>query len=280
MASALALTFKTHYLDSAIRSEFRKLRKECAHHDVFLLHNQSTYPIFPKRSRFLFTNRDLLRSGYPLVHPWYDAHFPLLLFYRRNPHYDYYWQVEYDVRYTGNWADVVDRASPCDLLTTFAYEYHQIPKFPFWEGPSIPFPKQRMRFTFMPVMRISRPALEYLDSLHQRGTSAFSEVILGTFLREAGFSSLTLKEAIAVPAGAPGLSYDETTFRWRPVFDEVGNRPNTLYHPVRKPPPLYGRLFQKIASLTPVGLPSHDPLMKKVLNTMATTDYLRPTSPL
>ena len=32
-----------------------------------------------------------------------NFHFVLLDFYRQHPEYDYYWLIEYDVRFSGNW---------------------------------------------------------------------------------------------------------------------------------------------------------------------------------
>lgn len=57
---------------------------------------------------FPFTIKDLNRLGY---RAWGctlmdgNFHFVMLEFFRRNPEFDYYWLVEYDVRFNGDWRD-------------------------------------------------------------------------------------------------------------------------------------------------------------------------------
>lgn len=40
-----------------------------------------------------------------------SCHFPMLRFYKGHPSYEFYWLLEYDVMYTGNWSTLMDE---CD----------------------------------------------------------------------------------------------------------------------------------------------------------------------
>lgn len=42
------------------------------------------------------------------------------------PKYAYYWFIEYDVWYSGNWSDIIRTSSLSDLLATHLHSYTEV----------------------------------------------------------------------------------------------------------------------------------------------------------
>jgi len=63
-------------------------------------------------------------------HPWtfwsHNIDLPLMWYFHENPQYDYYWVMEYDVRFTGGWPDFFLHfaANRSDLLATTLFDYN------------------------------------------------------------------------------------------------------------------------------------------------------------
>ena len=56
-----------------------------------------------------------------------SCHFPMLRFYKGHPSYEFYWLLEYDVMYTGNWSTLMDE---CDKnLSEYDFLSCHIEKF-------------------------------------------------------------------------------------------------------------------------------------------------------
>jgi hypothetical protein len=64
-----------------------------------------------------------------------NAHIPVLDFYSHHNHFDYYWFMEHDVRYTGQWRALFDLFHPFDhdFITTHLRWYRQEPGWAWWD---------------------------------------------------------------------------------------------------------------------------------------------------
>ena len=103
------ILIKTH----VINKQFERLYDELVKiHDVFILFDK---PI--GRENFIFTNFDELKD-YECTRRnkyWYYNHYSLLYFYEKiNNKYDFYWFIEHDVRYSGEWLDFFSKFSNVD----------------------------------------------------------------------------------------------------------------------------------------------------------------------
>lgn len=73
---------------------------------------------------FVFTSDVLKELGYTPIERGKlvpgSNHFPLLKFYKENQGYDYYWLVEDDVRFSGEWKDFFGSFASCtsDFLSS------------------------------------------------------------------------------------------------------------------------------------------------------------------
>lgn len=252
-----AFLLQSHAITDSLEQHFRLLSHEtrglgpC----TLLFHEselESQRRPDPEHS-YLVTDRSLKQLGYPMIgetlipgHP----HFCLLLYSQDHPEFDYYWVLEYDVRYSGSWRCFFKHfdGHDADLLTSHIYPYETMPDWPWWElshpHQSIA-PVQRIR-SFNPVYRISRKALRLVHESHQLGWRGHFEVLFPTLLSRAGLKIEDFGgDGPFVPAIRKNRFYlgsspridgalEEGTFRFRPPFQEIGGEPNKLYHPVKE----------------------------------------------
>jgi hypothetical protein len=62
-------------------------------------------PGLPGRESYLFSYESLSKLNYPKIEQSFlpgHAGFPVLQFFRDDPDFDYYWLIEYDVRFSGD----------------------------------------------------------------------------------------------------------------------------------------------------------------------------------
>ncbi|MCC5935940.1 MAG: DUF3405 domain-containing protein [Lunatimonas sp.] len=177
-------------------------------------------------------------------------HFPLLKFYLSHPNYDYYWCIEEDVDFSGDWRAFFDAFSSvdADFISSHIRRYQDEPEWPWWSALAHPYfvipQKQRIR-SFNPIYRISRAGLELLHKVLSSKWCGHHEVLIPTLLYESGLSISDFGGmGEFVPDGFENRFYLENTpnpkgilsdgtMRWRPVFEKTGSLENKLYHPVK-----------------------------------------------
>ena len=109
MLTKTAILFVTHIYNEEIEHQINKLRAEAEDFaSVYVVYQADKVKLsLPEDvKRHAFTIDMLNKQGYT---SWGctimdgNFHFVLLDFYRHHPEYDYYWLIEYDVRFNGNW---------------------------------------------------------------------------------------------------------------------------------------------------------------------------------
>src|SRR5262249_40173791 len=96
-----------------------------------------------------------------------NAHFPLLDFFRHNSCHDYYWIVEYDVRYTAPWKTFFELfiADESDFISSHLRSFWQEPRWRWWKSfgnTKIDIPHTDCVRSFNVIYRISGKALRFL----------------------------------------------------------------------------------------------------------------------
>jgi hypothetical protein len=183
-----------------------------------------------------------------------NPHLTALEFFKRQPNFQYYWFIEYDVRYTGNWKDLFDgfADNPSDLLASHIRHQEEEPRWIFWKTLQLP-PGETlsgpMIRAFCPVQRLSARALRLLAVSVQEGWSGHFECLVPTLLAEKGYALSDFGgDGRYVPKGFRNRYY--TSYSWRDGnllhFGSMRFRPNhdviqpsgraLLYHPVKPQP--------------------------------------------
>jgi hypothetical protein len=206
---------------------------------------------YPRCHRF--EQKALLDLPYPRMvgRPFVDhCHLPTFDFYLAHSEYNYYWGVEYDVRYTGDWGEFLATFEPFDhaLIASHIRRFSQEPRFWWWKSfwhPTKKIPLERRVRSLNVIHRLSREALQYLHESLSDGWQGLAEVTFATLLHEGGFSLLDFGgDGEFVQPGCQNRFYTSQssgtgdirvlgTVRFRPSRKQAGLRPNTIYHPVK-----------------------------------------------
>lgn len=176
-------------------------------------------------------------------------HFALLWFYLRNPQYMYYWNIEDDVDFTGDWTILFKEFSQieADFISSHIMNYREDPYWYWWKSlecrPEIPL-GERFR-SFNPIYRISNHALYFLNSLLKNGNKGHHEVLIPSILYYYKYKIIDFGgEGEFVPIGFENRFYLSAsgnhsvsggTMRFRPSFNNniVNEIQNKLIHPLK-----------------------------------------------
>ena len=245
-----AVLYRTHFINDEISNELRKLTTELVNQEVSLLFGPSK-EVMPRLDwvrSLSVSDQDLRELGYgygdtisddgwkfPVSPIMRHCEYPALWFFKNYPNYDYYWLVDYDVRFTGNWSIFFEAFSgkdKFDMLGTYVGSPVEFPNWVHWHKVDVPL-ETRLKM-FFSMVRFSNRALEFLDREYRKGRTGFCELICSSLLAEAGYSvgDFWGYPKFRVP-GVETKFYTSDSFLWRPCFSVPGNEKNMLYHPVK-----------------------------------------------
>jgi len=273
------LLWVTHVWTPEIEAEFERIRKaeNPDKLEVWLLLDDRTPGADKLAQRYprchRFEQETLLALPYPSMYgrPFVDhCHLPLFDFYLAHREYAYYWCVEYDVRYTGDWGKFLSTFEQYDhaLITSHIRRFTQEPRYFWWKSlrhPTKEIPLALRLRSLNVVHRISREALQYLHEALCDGWQGLAEVSYPTLLHEGGFRLLDFggNGAYVLPGYRNRFYTSQSsktgdirvlgTVRFRPSRKRAGKRPDTLYHPV-KPAFLLEPPGQRLQILTGWGI--------------------------
>ncbi len=274
-----AVLLLNHFLDSDLASLYAELVQACGvRRDVFLLSDrtQRSLPIvrLPRQRRELvFTQNDLRALGFPGKQNLHltgagarslklgNAELPVLLFAKAQTHYDYYWVIEYDVRFSGSWDDffAACATSTADLLGTSISRFDDNPDWSHWPSMKVPapdLPRSQWLRGFFPVYRLSTNAIACIKSGYEAGAQGHMESLVPTLVHQGGLLVEDIGgEGEFVPPGNESRFYTNNrisndlspgSFVYRPVMLRTGARSNTLWHPVKPPKPKWKTVAERI----------------------------------
>lgn len=259
-----AFILLTHFLAEEIFAEYKKIKLSSRSlGDAWILLQNNESPLNDKTNHakiHLCTDRDIHSLIYPTLQEGVipgNAHFPLLHFFHIRQKYDYYWLIEYDVRYSGTWRHLFRsfRHDPTDLLTSHIRKYPQEPDWPHWKlaHPKESIPLEERTRSFNPIYRISHSALAAIHEAHQDGWKGHNEVLLPTLISRSRFSISDFGgEGPFVPSHRTNKFYiAKLTLRYRPIHERTRFYRNKIYHPVKpSPAPPWKRSLISLISQT------------------------------
>ena len=220
---------------------------------------------------FVFTSDVLKELGYTPIERGKlvpgSNHFPLLKFYKENQGYDYYWLVEDDVRFSGEWKDFFGSFASCtsDFLSSVIETKAENPTWYWWTslktGNEV-IAEEKLLKSFNPIYRLSSQALACIDAHLRIGWMGHYEVLLPTLLYNKGFLLEDFGgEGTFVRPGNNARFYDDTSMHIAPVLPD--DRKNYLFHPVKEEKVRQDGSYKKNAVFVPVGKDSlHRQLLK------------------
>ena len=255
MLTKTAILFVTHIYNEEIEHQINKLRAEAEDFaSVYVVYQADKVKLsLPEDvKRHAFTIDMLNKQGYT---SWGctimdgNFHFVLLDFYRHHPEYDYYWLIEYAVRFNGNWRTffLFFQDKDEDFWTAHVESKDENPNWMRWheiELKNIPLDDSILLRSFNPICRFSNRAFALLQSRCLLGDRGHNELLMPTLFRYfklkiadfGGTGHYTHKEH-------PNLFYvydetdsenDKCTHRCLPRHNEsLMKIPNMIYHPIK-----------------------------------------------
>lgn len=179
-----------------------------------------------------------------------SCHFLPLRFFLDHPGYAHYWNIEYDVAFTGSWLTLLHDCGTSlhsyDLLAShverFGADNHD---WTWWHRDNhCGYPLEACLKAFLPICRFSNSALGCLDRHLKEGYAAHSEVMVPTCLHHHGLKIGDFGGAGPfTPDGyhnkyyIKGTGVNNGTMRWRPAFTKEerlkSELKHVLFHPVK-----------------------------------------------
>lgn len=168
-----------------------------------------------------------------------SCHFPLLKFYLSHPDYNYYWLIEDDVYFSGNWSSLFDfyNQDVTDMLSTRIRKLEDAPQWEWWyslnSGHDM-VKREDLVSSFNPIYRLSQRALQCIHKSLLNGWRGHAEVVISTILKHYGLSIKDIGgTGRFTPNGKEDLFYkDETHSHVALIIQDI--RPNTIYHPLKQ----------------------------------------------
>lgn len=255
MAERQAIVFLTHRYSPSVMRAFRILQAETREAgDVYLFGDSRGCPPFEEDASFCFFDFDQLKQEFPnhlgdSMVPG-NNHLVYWDFFRRHPHYDYLWFIEYDVRYSGSWGDFfkAQQAHAADLIGCHIRPWNREPDWFWWKmlaSPDGPVPEEDRWRGFFPVMRLSGGGLRTVMENVESGWRGHFEALIPTVLVRRGLTVMDLEGASLRTSAGKVRRYctcSDTmngkltgfgTMRFRPAHLFWGVRKDMLYHPVK-----------------------------------------------
>ncbi len=249
-----AVLFMTHTWNVEVESHFRNLR------DTLSISDYDVIVLLQKNSRwqrinlpedtpyYIFTKHSISKLGYTPIRKTIvpgSNHFPLFQFYKDYPHYEYYWIVEYDVCFNGNWNTLFGayKNSNVDFLSSHITHYDGGDKAWYWwlslEKAKNHVPLTQRLSSFNPIYRLSHRAMQFLNEKMREGHKGHHEVLIPTLLHTNGYTL----EDFGANANYGNKQHEPfyigegkvSSMRYRPLIkDEEIIQPDCLYHPCKQ----------------------------------------------
>lgn len=202
-----AFLFVTHELNNEILDRFYNLEYAVKDYGkAFLLlnrendeENSSTMEIPSNLNSYIFNIESLNELNYEPIEETIvpgSNHFTTLRFFLDHLEFKYYWVIEYDVIFTGEWDYFFQNFNhiDADFITSHIERYPDKPHWFWWNTlhlDNVTLKEHQLIRSFNPIYRISNKALEFLNKLLKgRKNWGHHEVLIPTALRYWGFSIL------------------------------------------------------------------------------------------
>jgi len=250
-----AILFAMHFPSNGALDEFQRIKESCAAWGDCLISydNRDAKPIDPailREAHWIFSEQELAGLGYyvptgvPLIPG--GNHWPVIRFSQHN-NYDYYWNIEYDVRFAGDWKDFFSHFSKAkdDFITSHIRKYKQETYWYYWSTlshPELKIDQKQYLRSFNPIYRISNRALQYIDQMHKQRWRGHHEALIATLLHQGRFSLRDFGgTGRFVHLGERNLFYIDSinaklcdgSMRYRPEIESTQGYYNKLVHPVK-----------------------------------------------
>jgi hypothetical protein len=234
-----ALLFKCYYLNKSALKEFEKIRSSIdpSKFDIFYSYDNTRNDLAaPSGVGIHIFSQESIATKYTServknISLWKNTELSTIDFCLTHPEYSYYWVIDHDVRFTGNWNDflVSFLGNDADLIATYVSKYGARlwhvdveENWWAWSDTNLDLDNREKTRAFFAIYRFSNQALEFLDDQYLSGAQGFCEMIVPTLLDRGGFKIDDIGSAW----------YNKKTFNYFGRRIAAGSDISKLYHPV------------------------------------------------
>lgn len=252
--------FRTHGNTPKIKENLKHLEKSGKHVEV--LFDKSGRDALP--NAFNFDYEDIKNSGmktvstpqlykcfhnpnsekllkrfpnYKVQTLWYDVGHSVILYYLQNPDYDFYWSVEYDVYFYGDWKDFFEIYTryKTDFLGVHIMETHLDNDNDVWGLFDFNVPYERRFRCFGTINRISNRLLKTAYEELVAGNHTYYEQLFPSVATHYGMSVKDLNEIALKKTGKEVYSFRTMQYKSIPLDKMIHTFQglNKLFHPIR-----------------------------------------------
>lgn len=269
-----AILIATHFIDQNIIRKIKKILKDIHNNrDLYILTWNTRLSLHaPKIKKIIFDNEDTkaFRERWILDNDMDLCRLNIIKILQKNmvPVYDYYWFIEYDVDFNGNWEELLNIKNNSDLICTHIIDHTENDKWIWWKDFKTPLKNIKKIRAFLPIYRISRNMLEEIEwVLSKEGWGGHMEALIPAIIHAKGgkINEIWWNSKYTLPQNTNKFynSYPVWfeiwfgEFRWIPHIITVCKRKRRLYHPIKKyPKNIYSMkyFFRKIDKLVQLAL--------------------------
>ena len=189
-----------HEMHKSINEKYFRIKEGFKKYgDVVLLlnHEDESEIHFPEGMDYCIFTTDMLNElKYEPIEETITPgsnHFALLYFYLKHSGYRHYWNIEYDVEFSGEWTVLFDGFSDIntDFISTHIMGYEEEKEWFWWnsyQGKTMDIPLGERLRSFNPIYRISEKALKFLDEFLKAQNCGHHEVLIPSSLFHSGFT--------------------------------------------------------------------------------------------
>lgn len=248
------ILFKCHSIDKEILKEYKAIASSCdpSLYEVIMLYDntKNDFVLTEDIKYFLFNQEDFRKTGYPLMDilpkssfpdfshgkniQWFHADFPILIFYKKHPEYSRYWQIEFDIRFSGSWKSffTINDRIDADFLGTIICNKSSNPSWGAWNCHNLTIDDNLFLSGVFPMVRLSGKALELIHNELKSGKCGYCELIVPTLINMHGYKIAKIDERL----------FNKNTLRFGidipySVYNILRLLPQNkdkIFHPIRK----------------------------------------------
>ena len=254
---------KTHFIDSAVISEYIKLNSTKDIQSILFIDNHTNFIKTNTESPvtiiyfnninincFLFDLSVFLESNLPYYtdNPdnkdlgkvmWYNSDYSAYIIKKYFPDYDYYWSIEFDVFCNGQYSSFFKKYNKnnSDLIMSDYRSLKDSDENWYWDNKNNWIYKDVDKYGgFFPVVRFSSKAIDFLYKKRLEHAIAFDKVKSNPENRWIFCESFVPTELSN--GGFECIKLDEPHLRYQPLYnlnkERIFEKPdNRLYHPVK-----------------------------------------------
>lgn len=238
-----AILFLTDSGEPAAKKMYNKLKQEVITADVYKIVTEKS-AFEPAIDTVFYEHNYHKQLGYTPLNEHKIipgcTYFAILYFKTLYQEYDYYWLIEDDVWFNGNWNEFFGKfkSNNADLISSYFTTYSEFPNWYWWEALTTQevIPNEYKMRTFYPICRFSSKALQHLDEKLRMGNYGHGEVLVPTllYLNGMSFYDLAYDQKLMIPSTDKAVGdHNNGSFRYRPVINRAEIIGEYLFHPVK-----------------------------------------------